>query len=122
MGLFSKLGEGRRKKATAYVRDQLGTDEQPEAVLPMTQTSNPLVPGARFYGIVVLANRVVLLSYPKLSETPNAIVADWDRDAVAIERWKGGVLEIRHPEGTARLEVPGMHRKDAKALVAALGG
>ena len=122
MGLMSKLVEGRRTKATAFVRDQLGTDEQPDAVLPMTQTRNPLAAGAQFYGIVALPTQVVMVGYPKLVETPNAIVASWDRDSVAIESWKRGVLMIRHPQGTTRLEVPRIHRKDAEALVAALGG
>ena len=110
-----------------YVAERLETDDPVEASLPMTQSKNPLAPGVRFYGIAVLPSQVVVVGYPKLVEIPSQVVSTWDRELVGVVhhrhgRFGAGELFLKTPEGEFRVEVPRIHRDDADAIVAALGG
>ena len=126
MGLKDRLVENRRRKLVEYVAERLETDDPVEASLPMTQSKNPLAPGVRFYGIAVLPSQVVVVGYPKLVEIePGG--STWDRELVGVVhhrhgRFGAGELFLKTPDGEFRVEVPRIHRDDADAIVAALGG
>ncbi|HEX5956748.1 MAG TPA: hypothetical protein VFY37_12490 [Solirubrobacterales bacterium] len=127
MGLKDRLVENRRRKLVEYVAERLETDDPVEASLPMTQSKNPLAPGVRFYGIAVLPSQVVVVGYPKLVEIPSQVVSTWDRELVGVVhhrhgRFGAGELFLKTPDGEFRVEVPRIHRDDADAIVAALGG
>ena len=103
MGLTDRLVENRRRKLVEYVAERLETDDPVEASLPMTQSKNPLAPGVRFYGIAVLPSQVGVVHHRH-------------------GRFGAGELFLKTPDGEFRVEVPRIHRDDADAIVAALGG
>ena len=127
MGLKDRLVENRRRKLVEYVGERVETGDPVEASLPMTQSKNPLAPGVRFYGIAVLPSQVFVVGYPKLVEIPSQVVSTWDRELVGVVhhrhgRFGAGELFLKTPDGEFRVEVPRIHRDDADAIVAALGG
>jgi len=55
------------------------------------------------------------------------VVSTWDRELVGVVhhrhgRFGAGELFLKTPDGEFRVEVPRIHRDDADAIVAALGG
>src|SRR5215213_10151203 len=126
MGLFSKIGDGRRRKLGEFVTPQLPPGETIQATIPMLQTGNPAFESfglVRFFGIALTERSLYLVSWKQsVPERPNEVIGILPRAGLVVERWSGrGTLELRGAEGTrVELQVPGMHRKDADALVAAL--
>jgi hypothetical protein len=92
MGLLSRLGNSRRRKLTEFV------DQSATSISSSWKQSVP--------------------------ERPNQLIATLPRAGLVVEEWKGrGTLVLRGAAGdTVRLQVPGMHRKDADELATALPG
>ena len=129
VGLLSKLGEGRRTKVVDFVQAHLEPGETVQAVLPMTQTGNPAwmdIAFVSFFGIAVTDRRVHFVRWGRgVPERPEEVFASLPRHTVSVETWKKGFgsskLALRGgPGDVLEVDVPGMHKKDAEALVAAL--
>ena len=127
MGMLDKLGEKRKAKLSGYVTAELPDAGEIEAIVPMVQTGNPMMQlGVGYYGIAITADRVIFVTYPRASETPDGVAIVLDRPSVKVEEWKpkmvASKLELGTGQGTFKMDVPRMHRDDGEALVAALRG
>jgi hypothetical protein len=129
MGLISKLGEGRRKKLEEFMSTHLQPGESLQATVPMTQTGNPAFLGVAlvsFFGIALTDKQLYLVQWGKgLPERPVDVIATLPRSSVTVEKWKRGFTTGKlvlsgGPNESLQLDVPGMHRRDADQLVAAL--
>jgi hypothetical protein len=128
MGLLSGLASGRRRKLEEFVAPQLQPGESIQATVPMLQTGNPVFEGVGlvgFFGMALTERNLYLVSWRQsIPERPKELIAMLPRAGLVVERWEGrGKLELRGASGgRVELQVPGMHRKDADALVAVLAG
>lgn len=126
---MSKLGEGRRRKVVEFVQAHLEPGEAVQGVLPMTQTANPYFVGIQFvsfFGVVVSDRRVHFVRWGRgVPERVEEVIASLPRAQVTVEKWMKGFgsskLALRGgPDDVLEVDVPGMHKKDAEALVATL--
>jgi len=126
LGLTDKLRESRRRKLGAYVAEELPEAGAVEAMIPMVGTANPMLKGAKFYGLAITPDQIVVARYPRTSETPNGIEAAYARAEVSVEKWKPGMVSSKlllgTPDGTFKIDVPRIHRDDGEEIVTALGG
>ena len=126
MGMIGALADKRKAKLSDYIAAELPDSGEIEVMLPMVQTGNPRMNrGVGFYGIAITDDRVVITTYPKLVEQPDGVEVVYSRADVSVQAWKpkmiSSKLEIGTPDGAFKVDIPGMHRQDGEALVAALG-
>jgi hypothetical protein len=126
VGLLSRLGDGRRRKLEEFVASQLQPGESVQAMVPMLQTGTPDFEGiglVQYFGIALTDRSLHLVSWRQsVPERPDQLIATLPREGLVVERWNGrGTLGLRGASGgRVELQVPGMHRKDADQLAAAL--
>jgi hypothetical protein len=126
MGLRSKIADGRRRKLTEFMGPQLEPGETLHAMVPMLQTGNPAWQGiglTGFFGFVLTERNLYVASWRQsIPERPREVVGKLPRAGLVVEQWDGrGTIVVRAANGeTVQLQVPGMHRQEAEALVASL--